>query len=401
MMTTSTRHEQQHLHPKLRYAERIDLLRNEQKKNSEVSMAKMKAEHQRKLETMREDLETELRTEMSGRHDNLGEMEATQRQLAEDLNVARLAESREVKQVNALTEALSICREIERKQRTHALEEANELKQLRESNLSSTATLNQELETERRKVKKLEEDLVQACASVAAYQTKLSRFENQNVSSKSSSSSSSNMWNMFRGNEESVETTPKKKEEEEEEEKDLIDFGDSPIVTKKKVEEENDLQGDDVVRKTVEERKVTSSSSANNAAVKEESSNKSSSGWGFGNLFSSANSVTDAQEKVDGSVEIDVLFGKGPMGIELKPLRSGGTYVVRLSKPSLLGDTSWALKYNQYILKKVGDRKRLLVPGMRPVSVNGKPLPKTLKEVAKIFKSTKRPMKIKFLPPLR
>ena len=88
------------------------------------------------------------------------------------------------------------------------------------------------------------------------------------------------------------------------------------------------------------------------------SSNKSS-GWGFGNLFSGGNnSVTDAQKKVDGSVAIDVLFGKGSMGIELKPLKSGGTYVVRLSKPSLLGDTSWALKYNQYILKKVCDRNR-------------------------------------------
>ena len=153
---------------------------------------------------------------------------------------------------------------------------------------------------------------------------------------------------------------------------------------------------------------MTSTASSLNNAAKESSSSSSSSsssnkssGWGFGNLFSGGNnSVTDAQKKVDGSVAIDVLFGKGSMGIELKPLKSGGTYVVRLSKPSLLGDTSWALKYNQYILKKVGDRKRLLVPGMRPVSVNGRPLPKTLKEVAKIFKSTKRPMKIKFLPPL-
>ena len=90
-----------------------------------------------------------------------------------------------------------------------------------------------------------EEDLVQACASVAAYQTKLSRFENGSVSS--SSKSSGGMWNMF-SNEKSVET-PKKKEEEEEEEEDLIDFGDSPVVEKKKVEEEEeDLQGDVVVR---------------------------------------------------------------------------------------------------------------------------------------------------------
>ncbi len=113
---------------------------------------------------MRNELETELKMEMqdmiSGSNDNLGEMEATQRQLAEDLNVARLAESREVKQVNALTEALSVCREIERKQRAHALEESNTLKQLRESKLDSSTTLRHELETERRKVKKLEEDLV-------------------------------------------------------------------------------------------------------------------------------------------------------------------------------------------------------------------------------------------------
>jgi hypothetical protein len=150
----------------------MDLMRNEHKKNTDVSMTKMKAEHERRLETMRNKLETELKMEMqdmiSGSNDNLGEMEATQRQLAEDLNVARLAESREVKQVNALTQALSVCREIERKQRAHALEESNALKQLRESKVNSTTTLRQELEAERCKVKKLEEDLVRGVRARSA-----------------------------------------------------------------------------------------------------------------------------------------------------------------------------------------------------------------------------------------
>jgi len=360
----------------------LESLRSEHKRISEENISTLEAAHEMQLQEIQS-----------------SKVESAHRQLAQDLSVARLAETREVKQVRALTEALSICREIERKQRDHALEEASELKQYRESNADSTSTLCEELETERRKVKKLEEDLVQACASVAAYQTKLSELENGTLSNKKSGGG----WNIFSGGGAESSNNKIKNQNEpvlDDNDEDLIDFGDSPIVTNKKKTQQvdNDVQGDVVVHKTAAEI-------ASRIPPPSTTKETSKSGWGFGNLFgnssaASEKSTSKQQPKIE-SVEIDVLFGKGPMGIELKPFKTGGTYVVRLSKPSLLGDTSWALKYNQYILKKVGDRSRLLIPGMRPVSVNGTPLPSTLKDVAKVFKSTKRPMKIKFLPPLK
>jgi len=330
--------------------------------------------------------------------DKIADLEAKLREAEEDGKLSRLRVEEESKRSKALSEALAACREIEKEQRqkatmaTRARETAERRLEEQEAavaaDLSSkalddvfgsstedvvprrseedaemVAKLRADLAAERAKTKRVEEDLVRACASAAAYQTKLSRYESASGSNLSGSTGGLNR------------ATPTKKA-----------------------------------------TKPSSTSPANEkASPASVPTTKSSSGWGISSLWAGATSATTTAAKdpppstsspstapPETSVPIDVLFGKGSLGFELKTLPdNSGTYVSRLTRPSLLGDTSWATKYNQYIQKKVGDPKRMLRAGMRPIKVNGAPLPKTATKVAEVLKTTARPMKIHFLPALK
>jgi len=135
--------------------------------------------------------------------------------------------------------------------------------------------------------------------------------------------------------------------------------------------------------------------------------------WSLGSLFAPAPVAIPADPKpmpkpsakethAAAMTAIDVLFGEGPMGIELAPVKgatASGVFIHRLVPPSLFSESSWATKYNRFVQQKLKDPSQLLLPGMRPVAVNGVLLPKSADETIRILQTTTRPMKVKFLPP--